>query len=335
MRYSVRVCAVLIFCSVLFLCTQASPQKRAANLAVPVQFAIGRHTFIDVGPPNDFYELFLVRSASDDISVQRFTLIPPGDKCIAPAKFESASGSIRGTPAELLGSTNPCTIPEKDLHRELKRCKNCLVFSGANVVMQVQCGTQTRLIRSDILDRDMFDPTIKTPEHTSWTIALLRRLDLAVGPGAIDTQRIFSTPEADDQHVSIPRSETLQDLSAGKYDVLFQNAPDKPSDLFRASQIPAPLPKISLVSSVPFPPETFVQPVYPPLARMAHIEGMLSFKFTVDPEGGATNLMFESGHPLLRGVVTEAVNHWKFPTASIGNEIKATIEFALNCPKSR
>jgi hypothetical protein len=68
---------------------------------------------------------------------------------------------------------------------------------------------------------------------------------------------------------------------------------------------------------------------------MAHIEGMLSLKFTVDAEGGATNLIFESGHPLLRGVVTEAVDHWKFPTASVGNEIKATIEFTLNCPKSR
>jgi len=67
---------------------------------------------------------------------------------------------------------------------------------------------------------------------------------------------------------------------------------------------------------------------------MAHIEGMLFFKFTVDADGGATNLTFESGHPLLRGAVAEAVNHWKFPTASVGNEIKATIEFALNCPKS-
>jgi hypothetical protein len=180
----------------------------------------------------------------------------------------------------------------------------------------------------------MFDPTTKTPEHTSWTIALLRRLDSVVGPGVIDTQRIFPTPEADDQHVSVLPNDTRQDLSAGKYDVLFQHVPDKLSDLFRASQIPAPLPKISLVSSVPFPPETFVPPVYPALARAAHIEGMLSFKFTVDGEGGTTNLTFESGNPLLRGVVTEAVNHWTFPKTSVGSEIKATIEFALNCPKS-
>jgi TonB family protein len=200
--------------------------------------------------------------------------------------------------------------------------------------MQVQCGTQSRLIRSDILDRDMFDPTTKTPEHTSWTIALLQRLDSAVGPGAIDTQQIFPTLETDKQPPSISGNETLQDLSAGKYDVLFQDAPDKPSDLFRASQIPAPLPKIRLVSSVPFLPDVFVQPVYPPLARMARVEGVLSLKFTIDNGGGTTNLNFESGHPLLRGVVTEAVNHWKFPTAAAGKEINATIEFVLNCPKS-
>src|SRR5882762_9345741 len=199
MRCSVIVCAVLTSCSVLFLCIPASPQKHSDTLTLPDQFVIGRHTFFDFGPPTDFYELFLVRSAGSDTSIQRITLIPPANICIAPAKFESVSASLRGTPAKLLGSTNPCTVPEKDLRRELRRCKNCLVFSGIKVVMQVECGTQTRLIRSDILDRDMFDPTTKTPEHTSWTIALLQRMDSAVGPGAIDTQRIFPTIGTDER----------------------------------------------------------------------------------------------------------------------------------------
>jgi len=180
----------------------------------------------------------------------------------------------------------------------------------------------------------MFDPTTKTPEHTSWTIALLQRMDSAVGPGAIDTQRIFPTIGTDERPPNVSRNEVLQDLSAGKYDALFQDAPDKPSDLFRASQIPAPLPNIRLVSSVPLLPEAFVPPGYPPLARLARIEGMLSFKFTIDNDGGTTNLTFENGHPLLRGVVTEAVNHWKFPTTAAGKEINSTIEFVLNCPKS-
>ena len=31
--------------------------------SVPDQFLIARHTFIDVGPPNDFYEIISVRGA--------------------------------------------------------------------------------------------------------------------------------------------------------------------------------------------------------------------------------------------------------------------------------
>jgi hypothetical protein len=332
MRRSVIVCAVLTFCSVLFLCTPALPQKHSVTLPSPNQFVVGRHTFFDFGPPNDFYELFIVRPVAGGTSVERITLTPPGNICVAPAKLETASALLNGTPSELLGSTNPCTIPEKELRRELKRCKNCLVFSGVKVVMQVQCGTQTRLIRSDILDRDMFDPTTKTPDHTSWTIELLRRMDSAVGPGVIDTQRIFQFPEADKQTPRAADSGILPDLGAGKYDVLFQGAPDKPSDLFNASQIPQPLSKVQLVSSVPLQPEVFVQPLYPPLARMARIEGALSFKFVIDSGGDTTNLTFKSGHPLLRGSVTEAVKRWRFPKDSAGQEIDATIEFVLNCP---
>ena len=133
---------------------------------VPNRFVIARHTFVDFGPPLDFYELFIARSAATGTSIERISVTPPADVCFAPAKTEVASAALSEPPAELLGSTNPCTIPEKELQRELKRCKNCLVFSGAKVVMQVQCGTQARLIRSDILDRDMFDASSQNaPVH--------------------------------------------------------------------------------------------------------------------------------------------------------------------------
>lgn len=332
MRRNVIVCVVLASCSVLFLCTPALPQKHSVASPLPNQFIIGRHTFFDFGPPTDFYELFFVRPTANGSSIERITLTPPGNICIAPAKVEAVSASLNVTPAELLGTTNPCTIPEKELRSELKRCKNCMVFSGADVVMQVPCGTQTRLIRSDILDRDMFDPAAKTPEHTSWTMRLLQRLDSVVGPGFMD-KPILSVSESGELPPIESDATILRDLGAGEYDSLFQGAPDKPSDLYHASQIPQPPPQVLLVSSVPLQPEVFVQPVYPPLARMARIEGTISFNFAIDSVGGPTNLTFESGHPLLRGAVTDAVNHWTFPKDSAGQQINAKLEFILNCPK--
>jgi hypothetical protein len=194
MRCSVIPRAVLISGCVLFSYVPVLPQ---AALPIPNQFAIARHTFVDFGPPLDFYELFIAHRVESGTSIERISVTPSADVCFAPAKTEVASATVNETPTQLLGSTNPCTIPEKELRRELKRCKNCLVFSGAHVVMQVQCGTHTRLIRSDILDKDMFDKARNTPEHTSWTMKLLQRLDSAVGLSVFEKQRIFTMPETD------------------------------------------------------------------------------------------------------------------------------------------
>lgn len=298
----------------------------------PNHFEIGRYTFVDFGPPFSFYEVFVVRPTATGASIERITLTPAGDECISPAKLETAAGSISEPPVALLGSTNPCDIPEQSLRRELKRCKNCLLFSGANVVMRVQCGNQIRLIRSDILDRDMFDPAANTPEHTSWTMRLLQRLDQAVGPGVMDKPMI-PIPEREEQPAIDSESVTLRDLREGKYDRLFQGAPHKTTDLYVAAQTRPPSPSVRLLSSVPLAPEVFVQPEYPPLARMARVEGVVSFNIEIDTNGDTTNLGFESGHPLLREAVKKAVSGWRFPKDAPSRQIEATIEFTLNCPR--
>src|SRR5216684_7277881 len=147
--------ACVLGCVLAIMCHSALPQSRQSSPAQPEQFEIGRHTFVDFGPPFNFYELFIVRRAGDGSSIERITITPAGNECITPEKVETKSATTSDTVASLLGSTNPCTIPEKALRRELKRRKKGLAFSGANVVMQVQCGAKTRLIRSDILDKDV------------------------------------------------------------------------------------------------------------------------------------------------------------------------------------
>jgi len=326
MRCSVIICAVLI------LSNPALAQERRVDSTQPNQFEIGRHTFFDFGPPFDFYELFLVRSTANGTSIERITLTPAGQECVAPGKIETASGSLNESVAALLGQTNPCTIPEKALRRELKRCKKCPVFSGATVVMQVRCGSQTRLIRADILDKDMFDPQANTPEHTSWTMRLLESLAQAVGPGVMD-KPMFAIAEKEEPSSKDSDSIVLRDLSAGKYDALFQGAPNKPSDLYRAAQNPPPPPTVRLVSSTPLTPEVFVQPEYPALARMVRAEGFVSFKVEIDANGDTTNLTFDSGHPMLREAVKTAASGWQFPKDAAGQQIQATIKFTLNCPK--
>lgn len=190
-----------------------------------------------------------------------------------------------------------------------------------------------RVIRADILDKDMFASAPNTPEHTSWTMQLLARLDQATGPGVMD-RPIFAFPQ-DEKDAKPQESESLRDVGAGKYDSLFQGAPDKPSDLYRAAQIAPPAPTVRLLRSMPFEPEAFVAPGYPPIARLAHINGTVNFTVDVGSDGGATKFTVESGHPMLRGAAEEAVGKWKFPKDATGQTIHAAIEFATNCPTKK
>lgn len=325
MRVNIAIGAMAV------LCVIASPQEHQLNPGVPNRFIVGRQTFTDVGPPNDFYELFLVTPNESGALIEKVTLTPATDACFLPAKVEIASASVFQTPAVLLGAINPCTISEKELRSELKRCKNCLLFSGANVAMQVQCGAEIRTIRSDILDKDMFDARPNTPKHTSWTMQLLAHLDQPFGPGVLNKPMFLTL--MDEPSVKVDQSSPiLLELIAGKYDVLFKNAPDRPSDLYRAAQVKPAIPSVQLLSSEPFQPIKPILPKYPPIARAAHVEGTVTLKIAVDPTGGVRDIAFDSGSPLLRGVLKEALSGWKFTEEAFNQQVQATIDFALNCP---
>jgi TonB family protein len=196
--------------------------------------------------------------------------------------------------------------------------------------MHLQCGGKERIIRADVLDRDMFDQTTATPENTSWTMRLLARLDKTFPTGVLDRPMFPGLVEP--AETTAPNADAARALASGEYDRLFDGAPDRPSDLYRASQTRPPTPDVRLLSSVPFPPENFVRPGYPPIARLARVEGAVVVTLKIDGNGSVTGIQFESGHPMLRGTVENAVKQWKFPKEADDQPIKATIDFKTNCP---
>ena len=316
---------LMMFVAALALGGMALPQKRQTGAAQPRHFEIGRLTFFDFGPPFDFYEVFIVIAEDKGASVERITLTPPAGACVQPAaEIESASGTTSESVTELLG-IDPCTIPEKALRREQKRSKKYMTFSGAEVALQVQCGPQTRIIHSDILDRDWFNASAGTPEHTSRTMRLLEQLDHAVGPGVMDRPIFAASQEG--KRAQGPESAAMRDLGAGRYDALFKKARAKLSELYRSAHNPTPGPAIRLLSSTPFQPEILVLPVYPQMARIAHLTGPVAFKVGVNQDGTTADISFESGHPLLQNAVREAVSAWRFSKDASGKHVQATIDF--------
>jgi hypothetical protein len=230
------------------------------------------------------------------------------------------SRTISKTPGELFGKTNPCKVPETSP----PDCVVCPAYSaGTLVAVKVECGSRMRTIRRFIPNEGV---NWKPPRRDSWMVDLLR--DVGYVP---EVARQFFIAEPEVPPANDSDSRILQEIGAGKYDLLFQGAGDKLSKAYLESKNSQHAPTVQ-VRSEPLQPERFVLPVYSSLARRARIEGDVPVNFVVDETLGPSNIVFEGGNPLLRAGVSEALNKWGYSAGSVGQRIQLVLEFRTNCP---
>jgi protein TonB len=77
-----------------------------------------------------------------------------------------------------------------------------------------------------------------------------------------------------------------------------------------------------------------VQPVYPPLARQARIQGTVILQAQISKTGDIENLQSISGHPMLVPAAIEAVRQWKYKPYILNGEpvevdTQVTVNFTL------
>ena len=164
---------------------------------------------------------------------------------------------------------------------------------------------------------------------------LLERLDKALGSGVME-RRVFEVSGGGNDESLPPDSPALVEVSSGVYDQLFQGS-SKPSELYKlarkgAVRVSGADVEVNIVS--PLKALASKAPVYPPLARVAHVSGQVEVKFTVREDGTTANPEVESGPKLLWGSVTYAVNAWKFPKELANQELHATVKFN-DCQEQR
>jgi hypothetical protein len=216
------------------------------------------------------------------------------------------------------------------LKAELKRRNKGLVFSGMNVSIQVECKGGVRVIRADILDRDIFDAHPNTPQYTAWSRTLFDKLDHATGDHPWD-KPIFPVTESAPAVRPTSQSVALQAIADGKFDGIFSNSPDRPSALYRMAQNVPRKPFIELTSSEPIRPTESVVPVYPPIARAARVQGTVEFHLTIGSDGSTNDIAIDTGPRMLWQAVSDAIAKWKFSTDDSGKIIHGSIRFGLNC----
>ncbi len=74
-----------------------------------------------------------------------------------------------------------------------------------------------------------------------------------------------------------------------------------------------------------------VQPVYPPLARSARVQGTVEFTAVISKEGRIENLQLLRGHPLLVNAAREAILQWQYrPTMLNGEPVEVVTTITVN-----
>ncbi|MBZ5720695.1 MAG: TonB family protein [Acidobacteriia bacterium] len=78
-----------------------------------------------------------------------------------------------------------------------------------------------------------------------------------------------------------------------------------------------------------------VQPLYPPLARQARIQGNVVLQAEISKDGTIENLRLVSGHPMLAPAAIEAVKQWRYKPYFLNGEpveveTQVTVIFSLS-----
>src|SRR5882672_274996 len=78
-----------------------------------------------------------------------------------------------------------------------------------------------------------------------------------------------------------------------------------------------------------------VQPLYPPLARQARIQGAVQLRAIISKAGTIEHLTLENGHPMLAGAAIDAVRQWRYRPYLLNDEpveieTEITVNFVLS-----
>ncbi len=69
-----------------------------------------------------------------------------------------------------------------------------------------------------------------------------------------------------------------------------------------------------------------VEPIYPPIAKAAHVVGTVVLQIEIEPDGSVGKVKIISGPPMLNGAAVDAVKQWAYkPSMLEGYAVSTTV----------
>lgn len=175
---------------------------------------------------------------------------------------------------------------------------------------------------------------ILTAEKYDQLVAAVRAFDAHLQVTAIPTEpnhsviEIFA-PGAPGRAPATGRIVAMAREQANAPQAATGSVPPPPAISGQSPAVPSPIQVGSTIAAANLTSQ--VAPVYPPLAKAAHVEGTVQFQATVGTDGSIKSLQVLSGPPLLIQAAMEAAKQWVYkPTLLNGSPVEVVTTIDIN-----
>jgi TonB family protein len=316
-----------------------------AEVSIPSQFYIVSVFFSDYGPAFYYRVMDITPDGMD--SIVKYSRIADVNLYCPRRIVQIAEARVKNTsPGELVKANNPCAIKPRELSAGLRRYRR---FGGrfetVSYGIVAQCGASLRQLALPSIEQLDWDRLKREKPH----VAKLWDLASDVVTPVFGADSIFhDRTDSDELALQTAGEKLVPDLISGRYDAGLADAIQGNEETWRSPSFrslletyrgPLRSPSeaggygVRLEHSEVFPFSNFVTPIYPPLSKMARIQGKVELKLKLDPVSGEVLDAAASGHPLLTPSAIVAARHWRFKPNAISSEtVSLTLDYALHCP---
>lgn len=305
--------------------------------------------------PHWFDYILDIKPYGGDVVVRYIRIAPENPYCDGFVTVKAIETRLANTSvSKLAGRFGLCSIREADVDQAIADAAPkglASIFDTARFGIVAQCGKSERVFHLPYPETvEMTTLKAKTP-----AVAALYDMEWKLHRRVFGKRRIFhGIAPTEDLELQRLGASLLPELRTGLYDRGMADRKDaeRCPDTFSCNLgLTADLlegywgpdrkphePTTTLLNSQKYLLTKYIPPEYPPLAKMARIEGKVEIQIRVDSATGAVKqAQAVSGHKLLQKAAEQAVAGWKFQPSDAGfaQPISAVLDFSLGCSDVR
>jgi TonB family protein len=291
-------------------------------------FYIAAHVFSDAAP--FWFEYILdVQPEGNGSRVRHIRIAPASSLCASVVTIRGMEKRVESPPGDLFAGLNFCSINVDSYNRLVaKFTRNAAIDDTVGYTVVASCGATQRVFNVPYLETLDLEELRKQSPDASHIIDLYSE----VGKRVFPNEPLNGMNHQKDYELQRTAQSFIPDLRSGSFDAAFPKG--RLAAILDVYQGP-----VQAVEPQPVLVDTqwhfanYVNPVYPPLARMAAIQSKVQLELTVDTTTGrVTDARVLSGHELMRQSALDAAKQWTFSTnQSLPAEITAALDYSLTC----